>query len=198
MMFQIAKRSEGCLMADCTKCGVQLKDGARFCAQCGAAVNYCPKCGQTLKDGARFCGRCGAPVSESSSQADVPAYPPAQYPGSNAVQNPSQYPIQAPTATAWVNFTVVDYGGLFGQITNTIVVDDHEVRTVQVGETIVFEIPAGKHVIELVQVYRSAATLNMAITRKSNLLELTVQPGAQAVVVAEYGRILGKFSLSLR
>jgi hypothetical protein len=30
------------------------------------------------------------------------------------------------------------------------------------------------------------------------LLELTVQPGAQAVVVAEYGRILGKFSLSLR
>jgi uncharacterized OB-fold protein len=194
MMFEIATRIEGYLMADCTKCGVQLKDGARFCAQCGAAVNYCPKCGQTLKDGARFCGRCGAPVSESSSQADVPAYPHAQYPGSNAVQNP----IQEPTATAWVNFTVVDYGGLFGQITNTIVVDDHEVRTVQVGETIVFEIPAGKHVIELVQVYRSAATLNMAITRKSNLLELTVQSGAQAVVVAEYGRILGKFSLSLR
>ena len=181
-------------MADCAKCGVQLKDGARFCAQCGSAVNYCPKCGQLLNDGARFCAGCGAPVSESSSQADVPASPPAQY----AVSNPNQYPIQAPTATAWVNFTVVDYGGLFGQITNTIVVDDHEVRTVQVGETIVFEILAGKHVIQLVQVFRSAATLNMAITRKSNLLELTVQPGAQAVVVAEYGRILGKFSLSLR
>ena len=181
-------------MADCTKCGVQLKDGSRFCAHCGAAVNYCPKCGQTLKDGTRFCGECGAPVGESSSQADVPAYPPTPYPGSNPIQNPNQ----APTATAWVNFTVVDYGGLFGQITNTIVVDDHEVRTVQVGETIVFEIPAGKHVIQLVQVFRSAATLNMAITRKSNLLELAVQPGAQAVVIAEYGRILGKFSLSFR
>ncbi len=182
-------------MADCTKCGVRLKDGARFCAQCGAAVNYCPKCGQTLNDGARFCAGCGAPVSESSSQADVPAYPPAPYPGSNPIQNPVQ---QALTATAWVNFTVFDAGGLFGQITNTIVVDGHDVRTVQVGETIVFEIPAGKHVIELVQVFRSAATLNMGITRKSNQLELTVQPGAQAIVVAEYGRILGKFSLSLR
>jgi hypothetical protein len=181
-------------MADCTKCGVQLKDGARFCAECGAAVNYCPKCGQMLKDGARFCAGCGAPVSESSSQPDGPTFPPAPYPGSN----PNQNPIQAPTAIAWVNFTVFDAGGLFGQITNTIVVDGHEVRTVQVGETVVFEIPAGKHVIQLVQVYRSAATLNMAITRKSNLLELTVQPGAQAVVVAEYGRILGKFSLSLR
>jgi Double zinc ribbon len=194
MMFEIAKRSEGYLMTDCTKCGVQLKDGARFCAQCGAAVSYCPKCGQRLKDGARFCAGCGAPVSESSSQADVPAYPPAPYLGAN----PKQYPIQAPTATAWVNFTVVEAGGLFGQITNTIVVDGHEVRTVQVGETIVFEILAGKRDIQLVQVYRSVGTLNMALTRKSNLLELTVQPGAQVVVVAEYGRILGKFSLSLR
>ena len=181
-------------MADCTKCGVQLKDGARFCARCGAAVNYCPKCGQTLKDGAHFCAGCGAPVGESSSQTDVPAYPPATYPGGNPIQNP----IQVPTATAWVNFTVVEALGLFGQITNTIVVDGYEVRTVQVGETIVFEIPAGRHVIQLVQVYRSIGTLNMALTRKSNLLQLTVQPGTQAIVVAEYGRILGKFSLSLR
>jgi hypothetical protein len=182
-------------MADCTKCGVRLKDGARFCAQCGAAVSYCPKCGQTLKDGARFCAGCGAPVSESSSQADVFPYPSAPNPGSNPIQNPNQ---QAPTATGWVNFTVVEAGGLFGQITNTIFVDGHEVRTVQVGETIVFEILAGKRDIQLVQVYRSVGTLNMALTRKSNLLELTVQPGAQVVVVAEYGRILGKFSLSLR
>jgi hypothetical protein len=177
-------------MADCTKCGVQLKDGARFCAACGAAVKYCPNCGQMLKNGTLFCGGCGAAVSESSSQTNVPAYPPASYPGGN--------PNQTPIATAWVNFTVVEALGLFGQITNTIVVDGHEVRTVQVGETIVFEILAGKRAIQLVQVYRSLGTLNMPITRKSNLLELTVQPGAQAVVVAEYGRILGKFSLSLR
>ena len=185
-------------MADCTKCGVQLKEDARFCAACGAAVKYCPKCGQTLNDGARFCGGCGAAVSESSSQAAVAAYPPAPYPGSNPIQNSIQNLSPAPTATAWVNFTVVEAGGLFGQITNTVVVDGHEVRTVQVGETIVFEILAGKRTIQLVQVYRSLGTLNMPITRKSNELELTVQPGAQAVVVAEYGRILGKFSLSLR
>jgi hypothetical protein len=38
----------------------------------------------------------------------------------------------------------------------------------------------------------------MGITRKSNLLQFTVAPGTQAVVAAEYGFILGKFSLSLR
>jgi len=107
-------------------------------------------------------------------------------------------PIQAPATTAWVNFTVVDYGGFFGQITNTIVVDGQNVRTVQIGETVVFAIPAGSHVIQLVQVYHSAATLNIAITRKSNSLEFAVAAGAQAVVAAEYGYILGKFSLSLK
>jgi len=107
-------------------------------------------------------------------------------------------PIQTPATTAWVNFTVVDYGGFFGQITNTIVVDGYDLRTIQIGETVDFAIPAGGHVIQLVQVYRSAATLNVAITRKSNQLEFTISEGAQAVVVAEYGYFLGKFSLSLK
>ena len=52
--------------------------------------------------------------------------------------------------------------------------------------------------IQLVQVYHSAATLNIPITRKSNQLEFAVTAGAQAVVAAEYGYILGKFSLSLK
>lgn len=177
-------------MADCTKCGRPLKDGSIFCAQCGAAVKYCPKCGQILQDGARFCGVCGADVNQSSADPLIPAYP--SVPGADLT------PIQTPATTAWVNFTVVDYGGFFGQITNTIVVDGLDVRTVQIGETVVFQIPAGKHVIQLVQVYHSAATLNIPITRKSNALEFAVTAGAQAVVAAEYGYILGKFSLSLK
>ena len=137
-----------------------------------------------------FCGQCGANVSQSSPDPQTPVYSSAPSAGGN--------PIQAPAATAWVNFTVVDYGGFFGQITNTIVVDGYDVRTIQIGETVVFAIPAGSHVIQLVQVYHSAATLNIPITRKSNQLEFTVSAGAQAVVVAEYGYLLGKFSLSLK
>jgi uncharacterized OB-fold protein len=190
MMIEIARRSEGLLMADCTKCGQPLEDGSSFCAQCGAAVKYCPKCGQMLKDGAHFCAECGAAVNQSSPYPQTPAYQSAPGAGGN--------PIQTPATTAWVNFAVVDYGGFFGQITNTIGVDGYDVRTIQIGETVVFAIPARSHVIQLVQVYHSAATLNIAITRKSNQLEFTVSAGAQAVVVAEYGYILGKFSLSLK
>ena len=190
MMIEIAKRSEGLLMADCMNCGQPLKDGSSFCAQCGAAVRYCPKCGQMLKDGAHFCAECGAAVNQSAPDPQTPAYQSAPGAGGN--------PIQTPATTAWVNFTVVDYGGFFGHITNTIVVDGYDVRTIQIGETVDFAIPAGSHVIQLVQVYHSFATLNLAITRKSNQLEFTVSPAAQAVVVAEYGYILGKFSLSLK
>ena len=177
-------------MADCMKCGRPLKDGSRFCAQCGAAVNYCPQCGKVLKDGARFCGECGAALDQSFPDPLIPAYQSAPGAGGN--------PVQTPATTGWVNFTVVDYGGFFGQITNTIVVDGQDVRTVQIGETVVFAISPGSHVIQLVQVYHSAATLNIPITRKSNKLGFAVSAGAQAVVAAEYGYILGKFSLSLK
>lgn len=140
-----------------------------------------------LKNDARFCGDCGAAVGGSSPEPLASAYPPVQ-----AVAIPAQ----TPTTTAWVNFTVVDYGGFFGQVTNTIVVDGNEIRTIRIGETVVFEVAAGRHVIQLVQVFSSAATLKMGITRKSNLLEFSVAPGTQAVVAAEYGYIKGKFSLS--
>ncbi len=177
-------------MADCTKCGQPLKDGSSFCAQCGAAVKRCPKCGHVLQDDAMFCGQCGADVSQSSPDPQTPVYPSAPSAGG--------IPVQAPATTAWVNFAVVDYGGFFGQITNTIVLDGYDVRTIQIGETVVFAIPPGSHVIQLVQVYHSAATLNIPITRKSNELGFAVSAGAQAVVVAEYGYLLGKFSLSLK
>jgi hypothetical protein len=177
-------------MPNCPNCDQPLKDGASFCAFCGAAVKYCPKCGKILKNGARFCGECGADVSQSSPDPQPPAYPPAP----PAITNP----MQASGPPSWVNFTVVDYAGLFGEVTNTIVVDGADVRTVQVGETVVFEVSPGPHAIQLVQVFRSVATLKMGITRKSNLLQFTVAPGTQAVVAAEYGFILGKFSLSLR
>ena len=75
-------------MAQCTKCGNELKPGARFCTKCGTPVSApvdqmksasqsmtCTKCGSELKPGAKFCTKCGTPVSapvdqmKSSSQS---------------------------------------------------------------------------------------------------------------------------------
>ena len=60
-------------MAQCERCGAELKPGAKFCIKCGQPVgapqmnkatgNTCSKCGAELKPGAKFCIKCGQPVS---------------------------------------------------------------------------------------------------------------------------------------
>ena len=48
-------------MAKCRACGVELRQGARFCDMCGEKVNkICPSCGEILRDKAKFCDLCGA------------------------------------------------------------------------------------------------------------------------------------------
>lgn len=47
---------------NCTNCGKELPENAKFCAECGARVeksNTCPNCGEALKPEARFCHNCG-------------------------------------------------------------------------------------------------------------------------------------------
>lgn len=51
----------------CTKCGAEIKDGAKFCQACGAKQEmlgeekrFCKTCGAPLKPGAAFCTACGA------------------------------------------------------------------------------------------------------------------------------------------
>lgn len=69
-------------MAQCLKCGNDLKPGAKFCMKCGtpvsASVNQvksvetvavCPQCGKPLKPGAKFCMGCGAPVAQNTQPA---------------------------------------------------------------------------------------------------------------------------------
>ncbi len=47
-------------MARCKACGVELRQGARFCDMCGTKVEkICPSCGETLRDQAKFCDLCG-------------------------------------------------------------------------------------------------------------------------------------------
>ncbi|MGO8760333.1 MAG: hypothetical protein ACLQG3_19635 [Terracidiphilus sp.] len=86
---------------------------------------------------------------------------------------------------------------LIGRMTNTILVDGRAQRTIQMGETVDFEVPVGKHQIQLVLVARSIATLFIPITRKSNVLELAAEAESQPVVFAEYDRVWGKFKLRL-
>jgi predicted amidophosphoribosyltransferase len=74
----------------CPQCGKDIKDGVKFCGNCGwavpntpaqltqAAEQHCASCGAVLKEGAKFCPGCGAQVS-----AAVPK-PAAQAAGSAA------------------------------------------------------------------------------------------------------------------
>ena len=63
----------------CTVCGAEIKLGQKFCAKCGATIEYkniCMNCGAELKEGQKFCHKCGktvgesAPVAEEKKEAD--------------------------------------------------------------------------------------------------------------------------------
>ena len=44
----------------CPQCGTSLPTGAKFCFQCGKALDeVCPNCGNVLSAGAKFCDQCG-------------------------------------------------------------------------------------------------------------------------------------------
>ena len=115
MIFEIKKRSEGVRWQTARNAGNRSKMARDSALSAVRLLSTAPNAVKLLQDGARFCGVCGADVNQSSADPLIPAYPSA--PGADVT------PIQTPATTAWVNFTVVDYGGFFGQITNTIVVD---------------------------------------------------------------------------
>jgi hypothetical protein len=175
-------------MSNCTKCGQALEEGAKFCAQCGAPVRNCPSCGELVKDGAAYCGKCGAAVNEAAPDYGAGVSPSA----------PISYPVaaQAPATSAYVRLTIDEIIPFFGQMTITILVDGNAVGTIQMNGTVDLVVPVGRHTIELVQVYHSIGTLNIPVTRKSDL-ELNVVPGALTVVTGIYSHLLGKFNLHL-
>jgi hypothetical protein len=175
-------------MSNCPKCGQSLNEGVKFCGQCGAAVRRCPMCGAELKEGAAFCGQCGAAANEVAPDYGAAASPSAPISFVAAAQ--------APMALANVRLTLGEIALFFGQITMTILVDGNAVRTIQMNETVDFAIPVGRHTIELVQVYKSAATFDHPITRRSDL-ELNVEAGTQIVVTGRYSTLFGKFGLDL-
>ena len=58
----------------CENCGAELKEGARFCQECGNKVetpkekaNFCPNCGNELTSGEDFCSECGIKIDSKHS-----------------------------------------------------------------------------------------------------------------------------------
>lgn len=48
-------------MQKCSSCGATVKQGVKFCPECGAKLgSFCPKCGAPISPNAKFCGECGA------------------------------------------------------------------------------------------------------------------------------------------
>lgn len=53
---------------ECSSCGAENPDGARFCIACGASlVPACAACGAERPPGARFCPSCGTPFGEEAA-----------------------------------------------------------------------------------------------------------------------------------
>lgn len=79
-------------MATCSKCGNELKPGAKFCTKCGNPVSVAPaatmqkamnaavcnQCGNELKPGAKFCTKCGARVEQAGVQQQPAGQQPMQ------------------------------------------------------------------------------------------------------------------------
>ncbi|MEM4462597.1 MAG: zinc-ribbon domain-containing protein, partial [Candidatus Bathyarchaeia archaeon] len=58
-------------MIQCSRCGFQNPQTARFCMNCGSSMQpgqVCPKCGTTNPVGAKFCINCGGPLQQSTGK----------------------------------------------------------------------------------------------------------------------------------
>jgi len=61
----------------CGKCGKDNREGRRFCAECGFALNTnCTRCGAANKPGEKFCGECGAALAGGSGTTPFPGAAP--------------------------------------------------------------------------------------------------------------------------
>lgn len=54
------------MVNDCARCGSPLRDGAKFCTQCGQKVEplACTKCKAPAEPGDKFCASCGAALGK--------------------------------------------------------------------------------------------------------------------------------------
>lgn len=60
----VTENKEKTKKAECDKCGAKMKEGAKFCPECGKKQGVeCPKCGATVTAQTKFCPDCGERVA---------------------------------------------------------------------------------------------------------------------------------------
>ena len=62
-------------MTICKKCGKELKDGSKFCDNCGTQIHetiFCPNCGQENSAELVNCQSCGASLEVAQSITPTP------------------------------------------------------------------------------------------------------------------------------
>ena len=67
---------------ECTKCGAKIKEGAKFCPECGQKQgSVCPKCGTAVKANAKFCPECGENLKKATKcpKCDAEVTPGAKF-----------------------------------------------------------------------------------------------------------------------
>ena len=58
---------------NCATCNTELKDGAKFCSECGApTARACSQCGNAVSADDKFCAECGNPVGHDAPAAVAP------------------------------------------------------------------------------------------------------------------------------
>ena len=86
----------------CTACSAALPDGAKFCIECGTAVqSSCSSCGAPVLGG-RFCAECGQPLATAS------------VPTATLAPEPSASSSALPTPVAERRLTTVLFADLVG------------------------------------------------------------------------------------
>ena len=55
-------------LAQCDKCGAKIKEGSKFCSECGQQQGlFCPKCNASVTASSKFCPECGAKLSGTNN-----------------------------------------------------------------------------------------------------------------------------------
>lgn len=56
----------------CPECLYENREGAKFCKECGAKLEYtCPKCGTQIQPDSKFCDECGWELVKSTKISPV-------------------------------------------------------------------------------------------------------------------------------
>src|SRR5262245_1236407 len=64
----VAKGDQGTYRVQCPTCKADLREGGKFCAQCGTPLpRVCPACRQLNPTNSKFCSQCGTSLTATGA-----------------------------------------------------------------------------------------------------------------------------------